>query len=417
MNIRGVALLLAAVVAADIQYFQFERPIVAIPPQPSQTCIALDATIYGHSQPLLSDLRLYRDGKEAPYAIRFAAPAIAAAANISPLNLGERDGHVVFDAAMPQGSYNDVEMNLAAHDFIATVEVFGSQSQTGGVQTKIGSFTIFDFTREKLGRSTIVHLPESDFRYLHLRIDGPLKREDVSGLSLSRTTETKLPYVTAAETSQVTQRNHETLIEFSLPGNVPVDRVEFIPQAEPANFSRDVTVTVTPQKNNQNGERTESEPSTSYGSILRLHGIRNGHRIDEEHLSVAPPASATTKATKWLVKVDNGDDPPLSFLSVRLQMLERTLCFDATPGANYIAYYGDPALSAPRYDYATLFTPDEKVARATFGPEKNNPDYKPRPDSGSFTERHPALLWIALVLVVVLLGGIALRSATHVSSG
>jgi len=415
MKIRSVAFLLATVVSADIQYFQYERPIVGIPSEPSQTCLALDATIYAHSRPLLSDLRLYRDGKETPYAIRVAAPATAAA-NIAALNLGERNGHVVFDAAMPQGSYDDVELNLAAHDFIATVEVFGSQSQTGDVQTKIGPFTIFDFTREKLGRSTIVHLPESDFLYLHFRIDGPLKPEDVSGLSLSRTAKTNLPYVTVAETSQVTQKNHETLIEFSLPANVPVDRVQFVAQAEPVNFSRNVTVIVTQQKTGQNGQRAESEPSTSYGSILRLHSTRNGHRIDEEHLSVDPPVTAIGDPTKWLVKVDNGDDPPLSFQSVRLQMLERTLCFDATPGANYTLYYGDPALSAPRYDYATLFTPDEKAARATFDSEKNNPDYKSRPDTRSFTERHPALLWIALVLVVVLLGGIALRSATHVST-
>jgi hypothetical protein len=92
-------------------------------------------------------------------------------------------------------------------------------------------------------------------------------------------------------------------------------------------------------------------------------------------------------------------------------MLERTLCFDATPGASYTVYYGDPTLAAPRYDYATLFTPEANAARAALGPERDNPDYRPRPDERPFTEKHPGLLWTALVLVVVLLGGIALRSA------
>jgi len=414
MNLRGAGVLILAIAVADVHYFRYERPLVGTPSQASQTCVALDATAFAHSQPLLSDLRLYRDGKDAPYAIRVAEPVAGAVKNIAPLNLGEQGGQVVFDAAMPEGPYDNVELDLAAHDFIATVNVFGSQTQTGDALTKIGMYTIFDFTREKLGRSTVLHLPESDFRYLHFRIDGPLKPEDVTGFRLARTAETRLYYVTAAERAQVVQKNRETQIQFSLPANVPVDRVEFLPQAQPANFSRDVTVTVTPQKRNQAGEGREMTPSTSYGSILRLHGVHNGHRIDEERLSVEPPASVTNDATEWVVKIDNGDDAPLELQSVRLEMLERTVCFDATPGASYNLYYGDPALAAPRYDYATLFTPELSATRASLGPEKNNPDYRSRPDERPFTERHPGLLWAALVLVVTLLGGIALWSAKQV---
>ena len=385
-----------------------------MPSQASQTCVALDGTVYAHSQSLLSDLRLYRDGKETPYVVRIAEPVAAAAKNIAPLNLGKQGGRLVFDAAMPEGSYNDIELDLAAHDFIATVDVFGRQSQTG-TSTKIGTYTIFDFTREKLGRSTVLHLPESDFRYLHFRVEGPLKPDDVTGLSLTPSAEAKPHYVTAAESAQVVQKNRETLIEFSLPANVPVDRVEFVPEAQPINFSRDVTVTATPQKTNQAGNSREAEASTSSGSILRLHGVHNGHQIDEEHLSVDPPVSATSDATEWVVKIDNGDDAPLALQSVRLQMVERTLCFDATPEASYAVYYGDSALAAPRYDYATLFTPEVNAARAALGPEMNNPDYRPRPDERPFTEKHPGLLWTTLVLVVVLLGAVALRSAKQVS--
>ena len=414
MNIRAAAFWMLAIAVADVHYFRYERPVVGTPSKALQTCVALDRTVYGHSQPLLADLRLYRDRKETPYVVRIAEPVAAAAKNIAPLNLGEQGGHLVFDAAMPEGSYNDVELDLAAHDFIATVDVLGSQSQTGGRSTKIGTYTIFDFTREKLGRSTVLHLPESDFRYLHFRVDGPLKPEEVTGFKLSRAAETKQHYVTAAESAQVVQKSRETMIEFSLPANVPVDRVEFVPEAQPINFSRDVTVTATPQKTNQSGDSREAEASTSSGSILRLHGVQNGHQIDEERLSVDPPVSATSDATEWVVKIDNGDDAPLALQSVRLQMVERTLCFDATPEASYTVYYGDPALATPRYDYATLFTPEVNAARAALGPEMNNPDYRPRPDERPFTEKHPGLLWTTLILVVVLLGGVALRSAKQV---
>jgi len=414
IRLRLAALLLAAVASADVHYFRYERPIAGTPTQASQTCVPIDATTFVHAAPQLSDLRLFHDGQETPFVLRFATPVVATTRTMTPLNLGQRSGHVVFDAAMPEGSYSEVDLDLSAHDFIATVNVFGSQLQTGNAQTKLGSYTIFDYTREKLGRSTMLHLPESDFRYLHFQIDGPLKPEDVTGLDLGRADEAKMKYVTVAETGNVAQKDRATLIEFALPANVPVDRVEFVVGTQPPNFSRDVMVTVTPQKSNQSGESREVEPVTSYGSILRLHGPHNGRRIDEERMSVDAPVSVTVNATNWAVKVDNDDDAPLAIQSVRVQMLERTLCFDAAPGANYIVYYGDPARSVPRYDYAKLFTPEPGAARAALGPEKQNPDYRPRPDERPFTEKYPALLWTALVLVVLLLGGIALRSAKQV---
>ena len=100
MNIREAGFWLLAIAVADVHHFRYERPVVGT--QASQTCVALDGTVYGHSQPLLADLRLYSDGKVTPYVVRIAEPVAAAAKNIAPLNLGEQGGHVVFDAAMPE---------------------------------------------------------------------------------------------------------------------------------------------------------------------------------------------------------------------------------------------------------------------------------------------------------------------------
>ncbi len=74
------------------------------------------------------------------------------------------------------------------------------------------------------------------------------------------------------------------------------------------------------------------------------------------------------------------------------------------------SFYGDPALTSPHYDYAALFIPRADALPATLGPEQQNPTYQPRPDDRPFTEKHPALLWVSLVAVIALLGGIALRS-------
>jgi hypothetical protein len=97
--------------------------------------------------------------------------------------------------------------------------------------------------------------------------------------------------------------------------------------------------------------------------------------------------------------------------SVRLEMLERTLCFEGADDARYTLFYGDPALTAPHYDYATLFAPKTDASQTAAGPEQRNPEYQSRPDERPFTEKHPGLLWAVLIVVIALLGGIALQSA------
>ncbi len=107
----------------------------------------------------------------------------------------------------------------------------------------------------------------------------------------------------------------------------------------------------------------------------------------------------------------------MSLQSVRLEMLERTLCFDAAANTAYTLHYGDPALAAPQYDYARLFSPQANPLQATAGPEQPNPAWQPRPDERPFTEKHPILLWAALIGVIALLAGIAFKSQKQAPRG
>jgi hypothetical protein len=379
--------------------------------------VALDAGVFAHAAPGLADVRLYRGTTETPFVIREAAPVEQKQREIAALNLGKRGAQTTFEAVMPEGRYSDVELDVTAKNFIATVTVTGSQTEGGREGTELGMFTIFDLSGQKLGRSTVLHLPESDFRYLYFAIAGPVKPEDVAGLSVERVP-AKQNYVTVADTNRVTQKGHETLVTFRVPANVPVERVEFVVGAEPGNFSRDVTVQVSPAAapKQTDGETEPLVPVESSGNLLRLHATRDGHRIDEEHLAVgAPWAGFGGAGSTWTVTIDNGDDAPLALTDVRLEMAERRLCFDAGAGASYALYSGDAALAAPRYDYATLFVPEAGAAVASLGAEEANPEYAARPDGRPFTERHPGLLWVALILVVVVLGVVALRTAKEPS--
>lgn len=411
-----IPLMLLVFAQADQRYFRYQREISATAAQEQkQTCATLDVNTFAHSASGLTDLRVYRGTQETPYALRVAAPVSTQQASIQPLNLGSRDSSVVFDAEMPQGSYSSLKLDLQEKNFIATVEVSGSQTQDASGATRLGTYTVFDLTDQKLGRSTVLHLPVSDFRYLHFKIKGPIKPEDVTGFSVEQEPVHPAEYLTNAQTSQVTQQGRSSVAEFTVPANVPVERIEFVPESSPANFSRNVSIEVTAEQNIK-----ASTPITTYsGEIRRIHHTYNeaahtGLRIDDEQLAIEIGNAAKTTTSKWTIKIDNGDDLPLPLTAVKLQMQKRALCFDAMPGAAYTLYYRDPESAAPQYDYASLFQPDNDAAQATLGPEQNNPRFVPRPDTRPFTERHPALLWIALVVVVIVLGGVALRSARQV---
>jgi Protein of unknown function (DUF3999) len=412
MKLIATFLLLGlAAPSPELRYFRYERSIETPPQSSGQTCAVLSPEIFSHAAPRLSDLRLYRGSSETPYVIQMSAPVVPSQEQIAPLNLGRRAGQTVFDLAMPAGRYRDVDLAITGHDFIATVTVSGTQEQASA-QTRIGSYTIFDLTRQRLGRSTVLHLPDSDFRFLHFSLAGPIAPENVSGLLVERIPVSEAKYQTVAETSQVAMKGRDTVIEFTVPSHTPVDRVVFVPGAVPTSFSRDARVSVLPIVQKQSDDAAgPPRQLAAYGSFLRVHRLQDGHRLDEDRLNILAPEAEFDTPAKWTVTIENRDDAPIQVSSMRLEMLERSLCFDASDAAGYNLYYGDSALTAPRYDYASLFAQQSNAAKASTGPERTNPDYQDRPDSRPFTERHPVLLWVALAFAVLILGAVALRSA------
>jgi hypothetical protein len=135
--------------------------------------------------------------------------------------------------------------------------------------------------------------------------------------------------------------------------------------------------------------------------------VRSGQKIDTDHYDVN--FSAVSHKTIKVI-IDNGDDPPLKIKSARLQQLEHRLYFDAPASGQLTLYYGDEKLDPPVYDYAKLFLLAKDAAPAQLGSEQTNAAYTGRPDERPWTEKHPAVLWIAIVAAVLVLGAIALRS-------
>jgi len=147
------------------------------------------------------------------------------------------------------------------------------------------------------------------------------------------------------------------------------------------------------------------------GELSRVHMVRHGQKIDFEKNDLDMGWGSTEVLR---VIIHNGDDPPLKITGVRLEQYQRRVYFNSATAPQL--YYGDDQLDPPVYDYAKLFQRDAKATEAQLGPEQSNSAYTGRPDERPWSERHPAVLWIAIVAAVVILGAMALRSMKSVTA-
>ena len=409
----------ARVQSADPHFFRYERSL-SLFTAPGQTCAVLDAAVFAHAAPSLKDLRLYREiaqqhPREVPYVITLSQPTQPDSAVARVLNLGSRNGSIVFDLQMPPRTYTEVALNLAGQNYIATATVSGSNHPGSDNATSLGQFTLFDLTDQHLSHNTTLHLQESTFPYLHIALSAVPEASTrtfiptpqmVLGATIPPSRDTQSLYATAAETKAIAQHGRQSTATFSLPQRVPVERIAFdIDPAFKANFSRDVHVFDRPEGTSAfSGENT-------FGTIQRVHLTQAGREIRERQLSIPATIGSNLQSPATVeVVVDNGDDAPLPITAVRLEMRQRNLCFDA--GTQPLTlFYGDPFLAAPQYDYARLFSFAAHTHLAQLGPEQINPAYRPRPDTRPLTERHPDILWIALLISICSLALVAIHSA------
>lgn len=405
-------------VIADPQHLRFQRPVVISGnvAGTGQTCPVLDGQIFPHAAPSLRDLRLFSGGRELPYVVTLSEAAQPQGDTARILNLGRSSsGAVEFDLEMPPRPYTEIRLALAGTDFIANATISGTEDLHSGQKTTLGTSTLFDLSTQHLGRSTSLSLPESSFHYLHvvLRFTGAgggaftSTPAMVQGAQVPPSREAQTVYTPVARTTSIVQRGRETLATFHAQAHLPIEQVSFVlASGFTGNFSRTVRVTARPDDDHTIAESLD-------GTILRVH-LRE---VRKQTLSFPASLGANLQGDATVeVAIENGDDQPLPVAAVVLGMRERRICFEAPANAQpTLLFYGDPALSAPAYDYARIFSAAEHPVAAQLGPESPNPGFKPRADQRPFTERHPNLLWIALLLVVGLLGTVALRSSRRIA--
>ncbi|MFC6646720.1 DUF3999 domain-containing protein [Granulicella cerasi] len=408
--------------SAEPQHLRFERAVNVSAPHAETSCIVLDAELLAHGRDRAgSDLRLYRDGNiETPYALTESSASTRDADTATVQNLGTTDHGVSFDLMMPARPYSAVDLQLDAKDFVATAEVSGLGVVPGSAPVKLGVFTLFDLSSQHLGRATTLPLAEETFPRLHIvlrftALDGTprtLPASTVQSATVPPSREAQTLYTAVASASSFQQDGHDSVARLQVPAHVPLERLRvLLPPSFHGNFLRNVSLRdVTQHSDGAHGDELNGEISrvdlpAPYAGAAPIHS---------EHLTVDAVMAANLREPATIeLRIANGNDQPLPLSGAVLEMRERRLCFHAESEAHYKLMYGDNSLTAPVYDYARLFQANDAASSALLGPEQLNPAYKPREDHRPFTERHPELLWIALLAVVAILGATSISQMKH----
>lgn len=411
------------VYGADGEPVHYERNVGLPAGASGQACAVLDGAVFAHAaHASASDLRLYESGPgasnlEVPFAMTVSAAQPVETQTATVEHATVSNGRLVFDLAMPPRAYTDVNLQIDAKNFLGAAEVWGSE---GARPVKmLGTYPIFDLSGQGLARSTVLPLPESSFPALHIELQlmdseghalASVSPAMITGAGVPPSRSAQTLYTTVATSPAMEAQGQWSLTTLTVPAHLPLERVHFV--LDPTythSFSREVTIAATPIGTGYDAVGVaESLP----GEIFRVdRPLPDGMpAIHTQQLSVDTLLGSNLRdSAKVLATVQNGAEPPLPITAVELQMRQRRLCFQATPGESYVIRYGDPSLRPPVYAYARSFVASATPIDAVLGPERVNAHFVPRrqDDSNSLRSQTP---WIVLVAVIMISGVVGLQS-------
>ncbi|SEF95448.1 hypothetical protein SAMN05421819_1470 [Bryocella elongata] len=412
-------------------HFRFEREISLPAGEQGQACLVLDAAVYAHAaESSARDVRIFAGAaavpslgalREVPYAMSESDTQPGEDATAGVGNVAVHGSDLSFDLAMPARAYSAVALKLDAPEFVGIAHVLGRRSASDP-GTPLGSFLLFDLSKEQLPRSTTLALAEASYPLLHVSIrmvqpDGHLMPRVtpamIAGANVPPSREAQVLYTTVAQSGAPEQDGQDTVLRLPVvPEHVPVEHVRFMlePRAH-ASFLRAVTLTAAAGTGNSKGEPSADESLGGSIAFLQRPGVEEAPAIHYESLDFPATLGATLgSSAQVVVRIHNGSKAPPPIASVALEMRRRSLCFDASPGEHYTMFYGDASIAAAAYDYARHFAPSTHAAYAQLDQEQPNPSFAPRAAPQQMASQHPEAMSVGVLILIAAAGLAGLES-------
>ncbi|MEI2700781.1 MAG: hypothetical protein V9E83_00065 [Baekduia sp.] len=346
-----------------------------------------DGAMLGGAGTDLASLRIAdADGNQVPW--RFVPDArrrVGREARV--LNAGTRDGQAValLDTGSPRRIYERVALEIDGSDFVGTVTAYGADRR-GGPFTRLSATTVYDLRGASSARSTTIVLPETDARYLELRGRGV--GAITAATVLGSEERPKLVVRRPAATSPARTAGGRTTVTLDLgAAGTPVTMAELDARL-PQRYDRPVTI--------------EGADDRRYFTPIASGTMRRSGS------SLRPQIELESEYRFLRFTVDNGDDPALTALSIRVLGPSRAVMVEGGRRPPLTAYYGAP-VGPPSYEFARLpvTAPVSTLPPSALGVEQIQPgEVAERP----WGERNRWVVQAAIALAAVAVGAVGVMA-------
>ncbi|MFA5243019.1 MAG: DUF3999 family protein [Sulfuricella sp.] len=390
------------------QHWQYSRPL-QMPAAPSEWArFTLPAEIHGPAQGSLADLRLIgQNGKEIPYLLYAQQEQCQRTWRSAPLSdtgfIPGQYSQAVVDAGTDGALHNAVEISTEQKDFFTWTEIAASDDHVTwrSVREKAPLYR-FDSARPNNGE--ILNYPLTRSRWLRLRFLQGEKALSITSARITREVRTEAERTPLAATFQLAagQVEGESVWQTDLGRSLPpVSALRF--ESSQAKFHRGVKVSA-------------SEDGKNWRGIAHGHIYRHAAALDEKQRAVLEISFPETRARFWRISILNRNDPALPGLHVNMLSIPRHIAFRREAGLDYRLLYGNPSATPAQYELAQVSSSAQwqSAPVATLGMEASNTSYV---SAAPWSERHPWLLWTALVTAVGMLAWMAITALRHGHSG
>ena len=361
--------------------------------------VLVSPDVTSHAQADWGDLRVIDDtGREVPYVLhaRFGGRRIERreARVLEPSFVPHKYAQIIVDAGSGGAIHNAVRLHVdAAEDLLTWVEIaVSNEASEWRVVRERGPF--FKVKQDGEREQTEVSYPDTPARYLRARVLEDPARYKLTGAEIGFETSRPGERIVANLPLAPVRGDPRRSIWQSPAGAAPHSLSEIRFQTPQQGFARAVTVDWS--------DDGKHWMQAGAGEIFRTTESGN----TRETLAIAFPER---RATEWRVSVFNGNDAALSDLVPAAFATPRRVIFRQEPGRRYSLIYGHPRASAPQYDIARLIDEParDSAADVRLGVTTTNETYD---DPTPWSEQHPIVMWAALAVVVIVLGGLAVRA-------
>ena len=412
---RGLALVLLSATAAAQTTGDapgppaFERTVEA--PGPGLFAVRLDRHVYEAARADLGDLRVFDPGGQpVPYVLDRGLVPPGPERRPRLRNRGTLDGGVA-TAVLDFGERvhkHHLTVRTSGDNFRRRVSVEGSDDGRSWA-TLTDDAWVFAIPGPAPARYEDVPLPDNDFPVLRVRVHpeaGERARvsiEDVwvpAGVQTPRLEERLVPRWSRADVP----RFQETWLTLDLGArHQPFHAVEI--EVEDDRFFRQVRLEAREEP------RLSATASVAPGERWRSVGQGVVYRLrDRGELRQCLRLAVAGRARVLRLRLLNGDDRPVRVSGVSVLVPAEHLVLESGGGTLTLTY-GAPGLAAPEHDLARTVEPGADLPLAELGPPVRRDVVA---DVLPWTERHPRLLWVGLLVVVAALGALTWRALRSV---